>query len=160
MNSMTGSSPLSRGILWVDGEGPEIWGIIPALAGNTPALGLGRLPKPDHPRSRGEYRPGKRLNCSSTGSSPLSRGIRNQGHDSQRRRRIIPALAGNTPPQRRQHHPHQDHPRSRGEYRNSSIWPVIFVWIIPALAGNTRYARQNVLPVADHPRSRGEYGTV
>ena len=50
-----GSSPLSRGIL-LDPLIPwRVIGIIPALAGNTPAA----TPRPrtcrDHPRSRGEY---------------------------------------------------------------------------------------------------------
>ena len=53
----SGSSPLSRGILFMAFSGVE-WGrIIPALAGNTRAWHAQLLDPGDHPRSRGEYRP-------------------------------------------------------------------------------------------------------
>ena len=92
-----------------------------------------------------------------TGSSPLSRGIRCDRINYVRVLRIIPALAGNT------HSPSQrtrdagDHPRSRGEYwtrpagvlvaygssplsrgiPTSSGSGMCWIRIIPALAGNT-----------------------
>ena len=50
-----GSSPLSRGILSVNSVHLGGLGIIPALAGNTPAISLFSRPSQDHPRSRGEY---------------------------------------------------------------------------------------------------------
>ena len=53
------------------------------------------------------------------------------------KRRIIPALAGNTA----LHDPMmgrlRDHPRSRGEYLVAMLWPQDDKGIIPALAGNT-----------------------
>ena len=71
---------------------------------------------PDHPRSRGEYT----ILCIHFwrlyGSSPLSRGIPAVGDVDLDKAGIIPALAGNTillddcVPTR------EDHPRSRGEY--------------------------------------------
>ena len=96
MHSLFGSSPLSRGIPHSRLGGGHHLRIIPALAGNT-----GRGPFPfwtgrDHPRSRGEYNPVGNCNNSTTGSSPLSRGIRGQCQGRGRSRRIIPALAGNT----------------------------------------------------------------
>ena len=132
-----GSSPLSRGIRSVATVSGGVYGIIPALAGNTRSPGQGE--EGGHgssPLSRGilfgrveDLIPGRIIPALAgntripahvvricDGSSPLSRGIRNQDHNSQGRRRIIPALAGNTrkcrPPCRRG----QDHPRSRGEY--------------------------------------------
>ena len=111
-----GSSPLSRGILSSPFRTCAARGIIPALAGNT----FGRQPSaatgPDHPRSRGEYHFGTARSDQSTGSSPLSRGIPPRGRRRARRRRIIPALAGNTDPVAVAHDGHLDHPRSRGEY--------------------------------------------
>ena len=71
-----GSSPLSRGILR-----PRLLyqiprGIIPALAGNT-RRSFGSIRRlPDHPRSRGEYFQNPGRTSTSSGSSPLSRGIR------------------------------------------------------------------------------------
>ena len=50
-----GSSPLSRGILFLDLERGEFPRIIPALAGNTPSGQPYGRRSTDHPRSRGEY---------------------------------------------------------------------------------------------------------
>ena len=172
-----GSSPLSRGILLAVSMSRRTIGIIPALAGNTPAAPTRPAEASDHPRSRGEYSP---LNCervSSLGSSPLSRGIREGLMRRLLRSRIIPALAGNT-----LSHGHmvthiRDHPRSRGEYDHSrlqqrlrrgssplsrgipSAWKntTRAVRIIPALAGNTLSGARGTIHDKDHPRSRGEY---
>ena len=172
-----GSSPLSRGIPGSYGYAQFEGGIIPALAGNTSSSGPTRASGQDHPRSRGEYRRGEKVEPSETGSSPLSRGIHPPARTAQTRHRIIPALAGNTSrPHRIQFHP-KDHPRSRGEYysqwkflnpkRGSSPLSRGILWadelvpkyrgIIPALAGNTRSWRPRVRTRRDHPRSRGEY---
>ena len=112
-----GSSPLSRGILQVYRPRALRTGIIPALAGNTAAAGCSVGRGPDHPRSRGEYQTADAIKHVTTGSSPLSRGIRGRdSYDSLRTSgsaalsrgilwigrgwdtpyRIIPALAGNT----------------------------------------------------------------
>ena len=131
----------------------------------------------DHPRSRGEYFPGRRIPAQERGSSPLSRGIPfasvlvalNDG--------IIPALAGNTQSLPRDCEQQPDHPRSRGEYSFVSMMKPASSGssplsrgipgqevhgpashrIIPALAGNTVYRQLVDLYYRDHPRSRGEY---
>ena len=93
---LSGSSPLSRGILtscFADKTRPRI---IPALAGNTLQEMLLPARAGDHPRSRGEYTFLDRLNAMTDGSSPLSRGIPDCARDPQPLSRIIPALAGNT----------------------------------------------------------------
>ena len=93
----SGSSPLSRGILFMAFSGVE-WGrIIPALAGNTAAGDPNHRAGSDHPRSRGEYQGVARTASGSRGSSPLSRGIPPARGCVVAIRRIIPALAGNTP---------------------------------------------------------------
>ena len=50
----------------------------------------------DHPRSRGEYKMQAILVDKKFGSSPLSRGILAVTYGLAERKRIIPALAGNT----------------------------------------------------------------
>ena len=92
-----GSSPLSRGIR------PKIAlrrignRIIPALAGNTVVISSRIFAIWDHPRSRGEYAESLARTWAWFGSSPLSRGIPTAVNPRPVRRRIIPALAGNTP---------------------------------------------------------------
>ena len=136
----------------------------------------GRM-SPDHPRSRGVYRPSRPATAASGGSSPLARGLRPpelpQGH----RPGIIPARAGFTPPRNRQPTALKDHPRSRGVYtttcattgrwsgssplarglrprnRGSARDP----GIIPARAGFTFSLAARRSRMEDHPRSRGVY---
>ena len=111
-----GSSPLSRGIHAFLDPLLDLVRIIPALAGNT----YGRAPRGqrwrDHPRSRGEYSAAVTGAIGSSGSSPLSRGIRVCDDSSFPAGGIIPALAGNTTGWRELTATDRDHPRSRGEY--------------------------------------------
>ena len=174
---LSGSSPLSRGILEFLVCTLIGVGIIPALAGNTTSW---RRPPPspgDHPRSRGEYIFGMSLRFAASGSSPLSRGIRSRISPSCWIGGIIPALAGNTFSSRLWMVSSGDHPRSRGEYRPEVLPPqepygssplsrgipdVVLSpgprkGIIPALAGNTFPQWMLLSMVRDHPRSRGEY---
>ena len=92
-------------------------------------------------------------------------------------RGIIPALAGNTEPLGSSVRAIQDHPRSRGEYKEKKITTALSAgssplsrgipngWcgscstdgIIPALAGNTGVRPRLARRPWDHPRSRGEY---
>ena len=174
---MPGSSPLSRGIPWFTETVLPAFGIIPALAGNTPATGRGISTTADHPRSRGEYAPFVPINHDVSGSSPLSRGIPGPRFSIPPRPRIIPALAGNTTSSTSTSIRTGDHPRSRGEYDPSfrqrglrlgssplsrgilpgrhNQWGLL--GIIPALAGNTIPLMESTMLLEDHPRSRGEY---
>ena len=111
-----GSSPLSRGIPGQEEVPPQGVGIIPALAGNTLTRALPIAPRPDHPRSRGEYRRSSTRLSDKYGSSPLSRGIPYTKPLSGFSGRIIPALAGNTLVTGHLCALRRDHPRSRGEY--------------------------------------------
>ena len=172
-----GSSPLSRGIQWSAFRGPAGGGIIPALAGNTPAERGSDQNLGDHPRSRGEYASWSARCSTRAGSSPLSRGILSRVTSSRIHSGIIPALAGNTNRLFAWLRASGDHPRSRGEYPtgnpgnrspvgSSPLSRGILVprWrlalrrgIIPALAGNTACLAAGARASADHPRSRGEY---
>ena len=172
-----GSSPLSRGIQQAGHQRKQTGRIIPALAGNTSPLARRPVPRPDHPRSRGEYHSVTRGERFTPGSSPLSRGIPSGDPCLGYRTRIIPALAGNTAFPDLGAFSSEDHPRSRGEYAHiddclptrdgsSPLSRGIRVWqdrvakgvgIIPALAGNTYPKMTGVPSDWDHPRSRGEY---
>ena len=55
MNNTTGSSPLTRGALWVDFLGVFICGLIPAHAGSTDLATATLWLATAHPRSRGEH---------------------------------------------------------------------------------------------------------
>ena len=91
-----GSSPLSRGIPVPGPVRRSVPRIIPALAGNTRAFSVRGWPSRDHPRSRGEYAALYGRAGAGRGSSPLSRGILLLRRSYSMKRRIIPALAGNT----------------------------------------------------------------
>ena len=115
--STPGSSPLARGL---PGErlGQDVARrIIPARAGFTTSGPPGVTRTPDHPRSRGVYCRRVRVWRTRTGSSPLARGLRNDGHLPSFCCRIIPARAGFTVWQSVWSPSTPDHPRSRGVYR-------------------------------------------
>ena len=146
-----------RGILFVLLWAVVLLGIIPAHAGNTIWKGWYFKIIEDHPRSCGEYFPGK------TKSATINR--------------IIPAHAGNTLCSECGDKWKEDHPRSCGEYqqlfprsvylpgssplmRGIQIQPnclARYLRIIPAHAGNTFYKQQRFPFAQDHPRSCGEY---
>ena len=91
-----GSSPLARGL---PGDHITGWweaGIIPARAGFTPGRGPPRARLGDHPRSRGVYTAMTSCGPTTSGSSPLARGLRCAEPDPLCRRGIIPARAGFT----------------------------------------------------------------
>ena len=92
----TGSSPLSRGIHTSANKPGVLYGIIPALAGNTRGGRAASCRRADHPRSRGEYSMMSVRMVVVFGSSPLSRGILAQAVWRGLQTGIIPALAGNT----------------------------------------------------------------
>ena len=115
-----GSSPLSRGILSAKIRSIREIRIIPALAGNTIGWTAIGPRAGDHPRSRGEYQQPQPPWWSSWGSSPLSRGIPHQWRLGPATTGIIPALAGNTFDPAMVGGRLRDHPRSRGEYPDSS----------------------------------------
>ena len=94
----SGSSPLARGLLPAGVQGPCGRRIIPARAGFTRDAHRGAHAGADHPRSRGVYRRDLRPRAPGGGSSPLARGLPSCALWLLRRRGIIPARAGFTPP--------------------------------------------------------------
>ena len=116
-------------------------------------------------------------NPSTSGSSPLARGLHGQPASARPARRIIPARAGFTERWESALTGARDHPRSRGVYSISQSTAACMVgssplarglprWattrsantgIIPARAGFTTCDRTRRRTGSDHPRSRGVY---
>ena len=110
-----GSSPLTRGKPIKTLALREVSRLIPAHAGKT-LVGT-RLEDSfeAHPRSRGENTAELTPLEIDDGSSPLTRGKRNERRVLPRARRLIPAHAGKTLGLDRAEHRAEAHPRSRGE---------------------------------------------
>ena len=112
---MNGSSPLTRGKPTTVRISCKKVGLIPAHAGKT-ALVIGVLKaRGAHPRSRGENLGEQTYNAIKAGSSPLTRGKRDQRGPRVRLLRLIPAHAGKTVQGSEPFPPSAAHPRSRGE---------------------------------------------
>ena len=173
---MLGSSPLTRGKHPNQIVSESVQRLIPAHAGKTRRLGRTRWRRPAHPRSRGENDKYWDAVGKSDGSSPLTRGKRNSGHNHPHGDRLIPAHAGKTCSVPMSDRCCTAHPRSRGE--NASSWtrqpsrhgsspltrgkPLRTARradsrrLIPAHAGKTRRVAVTRACAAAHPRSRGE----
>ena len=174
-----GSSPLARGLLGVPRLHPQDLRIIPARAGFTRREPPTWRPGADHPRSRGVYRTPSVGSCSTSGSSPLARGLPRRDSGERGQVGIIPARAGFTVLHEIGRDEKADHPRSRGVYRwaikkiekrNGSsplarglrrdpMRSIAATRIIPARAGFTSRTGATSAASGDHPRSRGVYST-
>ena len=117
----TGSSPLARGLRSWRPFLVFLSGIIPARAGFTDPLPRAARRPSGHPRSRGVYPRGRTAASSSSGSSPLARGLRGRGVPDRLQAGIIPARAGFTSAQRQSSQHGKDHPRSRGVYTGTVV---------------------------------------
>ena len=129
-----GSSPLARGLrgdALPPGHGARI---IPARAGFTRRCSAWDATPPDHPRSRGVYTGPVASAAGASGSSPLARGLHDQGPAEQRGQGIIPARAGFTPSGGAALGPARDHPRSRGVYCRPG-------WAVLCSSGSSPLAR-------------------
>ena len=114
-----GSSPLTRGKHRSCRSSTWFYRLIPAHAGKTYPFSGCTHACAAHPRSRGENVSGEKSSRKPPGSSPLTRGKRNDdvrvGHEA----RLIPAHAGKTIPAPLRSGSPWAHPRSRGE----NPWP-------------------------------------
>ena len=118
-----GSSPLARGLHQRLRVGVDDVGIIPARAGFTGSSRTRLSLRTDHPRSRGVYVPSAVDTGSTSGSSPLARGLLSPTGFGVGWPRIIPARAGFTGPQGNPLCRPTDHPRSRGVYLSHARRP-------------------------------------
>ena len=171
-----GSSPLTRGKRERLRGGFRGGRLIPAHAGKTRYRPRHRPPGPAHPRSRGENTHPHLGVVGGRGSSPLTRGKRSGNGCNGRRRGLIPAHAGKTPPARQARRVLPAHPRSRGENprrRATTCRPCgsspltrgkpdpahhdpAHSGLIPAHAGKTHTGGVTWRNGGAHPRSRGE----
>ena len=175
--NVNGSSPLARGLpteMIAEILRPRI---IPARAGFTRCHIRRDRARPDHPRSRGVYKPGLIPLVIYIGSSPLARGLPWRIPARNWISRIIPARAGFTVYGVRHKLYLKDHPRSRGVYDMMIVEDlsglgssplarglrgagrsISATWrIIPARAGFTLSRPSWPGSSGDHPRSRGVY---
>ena len=150
---------------------------IPAGAGNTTAGNTRSKPWRVHPRWCGEHSPCCAMRSISNGSSPLARGTLHHIGQPARRRRFIPAGAGNTREERLASPSTPVHPRWRGEHAEGAAAmsrrsgssplargthvPIVCIGdqrrFIPAGAGNTSNTTMTTSAGSVHPRWRGEH---
>ena len=176
--TLSGSSPRTRGTPGKRWTRSTVWRFIPAHAGNTGSgKGSGRK-KSVHPRARGEHMALNGKKFKSGGSSPRTRGTPHSFRRLCPRRRFIPAHAGNTAFRPRLKGRWAVHPRARGEHvsgfyahgKNVGSSPrtrgtqqiedagAAIRRFIPAHAGNTYFSRCSGVSLSVHPRARGEHG--
>ena len=94
--TVSGSPPLTRGILFTRQKTYIEHRFTPAHAGNTFGQISSALALKVHPRSRGEYDTKAVLTAFYEGSPPLTRGIQECKRADYQRNRFTPAHAGNT----------------------------------------------------------------
>ena len=176
MLTAAGSSPLTRGKLVEAASGFLLKRLIPAHAGKTSSYKVPGFRAGAHPRSRGENVAVSVPTGGREGSSPLTRGKRDErvvsGYDDG----LIPAHAGKTDRPHAGHLLAGAHPRSRGENSTSDEKPARGMGsspltrgkplglvlgfgnagLIPAHAGKTAWVGLGWLGMGAHPRSRGE----
>ena len=172
-----GSSPRGRGTLSVQCAHAAQTRVIPAWAGNTRRWRPANSRFPGHPRVGGEHEADPGRVPYDDGSSPRGRGTPGLWGQSARRRRVIPAWAGNTSTGRTPGPGSAGHPRVGGEHQTGCRYAHSVngssprgrgtqvlaerlhggLRVIPAWAGNTRPppARRKKRP--GHPRVGGEH---
>jgi len=111
-----GSSPHARGTQQAVEEVLDLFGIIPACAGNTIESLIRESGCGDHPRMRGEHSQPEIPALCLLGSSPHARGTQELAQSAPTPTGIIPACAGNTVQTSIDKDRAKDHPRMRGEH--------------------------------------------
>ena len=131
----SGSSPRLRGTHVQNLHGELLFGIIPALAGNTFNERTYWAILRDHPRACGEHSVGTPPDGWGLGSSPRLRGTRGVAMLAGAAYGIIPALAGNTCSPVRSGRVRGDHPRACGEHYSCVESAVLRAGSSPRLRG-------------------------
>ena len=120
VDSVSGSSPLTRGKLTALFYLSVLIGLIPAHAGKTSQATTTATRNGAHPRSRGENTKMLRIAMLALGSSPLTRGKLAPRMQPFFPKRLIPAHAGKTESEGVRTIGVSAHPRSRGENPHTS----------------------------------------
>ena len=146
-----GSSPRMRGTLQGSVDTLELFGIIPAYAGNTFVVSLTVSPPRDHPRVCGEHRSRPCTSNQAQGSSPRMRGTRVQWFQGGHYLGIIPAYAGNTCVLCLVTYLYWDHPRVCGEHIVFCSEKVVNLGSSPRMRGTpqdyvSRYGHRGIIP--------------
>ena len=175
-DKFAGSSPRTRGTVFEPTGDEVIKRFIPAHAGNSRARKCERLNLPVHPRARGEQSTAYTCGGLYRGSSPRTRGTGSARHAVRKRRRFIPAHAGNSWSCGMKRRVASVHPRARGEQLTVfSTSPSTLgssprtrgtdiprrhrrpeLRFIPAHAGNSFRPVESGIHCPVHPRARGE----
>ena len=173
---VAGSSPRARGTAAPWRAPRAAWRFIPARAGNRGGRATPCRSRTVHPRARGEQAGAAAYRVNLGGSSPRARGTGRAGRACRRRRRFIPARAGNRRNVTATDFILSVHPRARGEQRvcgnqmaghygssprargtgSAHAVGVDRRRFIPARAGNRLPVALSLVAVLVHPRARGE----
>ena len=151
-----GSSPLTRGTRIDSGQNDRFNRFIPAYAGNSCSNAPVSATIPVHPRLRGELAVVTAQRIVKSGSSPLTRGTRENSSPHEFHGRFIPAYAGNSNDHFRPLRNFEIHPRLRGELRIFLPRSFIAVGSSPLTRGTRERRRSYQLCCSVHPRLRGE----
>ena len=116
-----GSSPLTRGTLAFDDASYSAARSIPAYAGNSAQGKARNLLRSVHPRLRGELAVVTAQRIVKSGSSPLTRGTRENSSPHEFHGRFIPAYAGNSNHKDASREIKPVHPRLRGELEDFTV---------------------------------------
>ena len=157
IGKLAGSSPHTRGARRWSTRRAAGRGIIPAYAGSTyREIGFETIDM-DHPRIRGEHAISEWLGSDDAGSSPHTRGAREDERVSRVGEGIIPAYAGSTGDDPSQERSRRDHPRIRGEHRPAARRVDHLLGSSPHTRGAPWTWAVSGTAKKDHPRIRGEH---
>ena len=154
--STTGSSPRWRGRLCEGAGRHPHHGLIPALAGTTRTPPGTTAPPRAHPRAGGDDQVSQMGVRSRSGSSPRWRGRHGGRVPPGVRDRLIPALAGTTPPLPYRAFPRTAHPRAGGDDNSSYHGQYFTMGSSPRWRGRLRSNGKEWLPAWAHPRAGGD----
>ena len=146
--AVAGSSPLTRGKRSVFQVLAAIRRLIPTHAGKTSSPGSATSQPRAHPHSRGENRLPAEPGGQPPGSSPLTRGKRENHPIRPASHRLIPTHAGKTGRRVGLRGRLRAHPHSRGE--NLSLW-----WVSRPHVGSSPLTRGKQPPGVVAARGRG-----
>ena len=134
-----GSSPLTRGTLAFDDASYSAARSIPAYAGNSAQGKARNLLRSVHPRLRGELAVVTAQRIVKSGSSPLTRGTRENSSPHEFHGRFIPAYAGNSNHKDASREIKPVHPRLRGELECKPFYGLDFGGSSPLTRGTRRF---------------------
>ena len=155
-----GSSPLTRGKHFLEGEGVIGSGLIPAHAGKTRTAASTPPGGRAHPRSRGENITDFMGWLSDMGSSPLTRGKLDPVQGAGEATRLIPAHAGKTSRRRRRSRALRAHPRSRGENPTRLAFQAAHEGSSPLTRGKPALAQHSYYETRLIPAHAGKTGPI